>query len=162
MNPMRIVAIPTELAKSVRAKLRDPKYGHRAHVEMAAEGAPCRHCLKLIRAGVEKSILFTLDRFAGVETLPLPGPVYIHARECQRYSENGGIPEELRKSPRTLEAYAKGRRLLAQEYVTNGEMEQVAQRLFERPEVDYINVCSTTAGCFTFRIERADDNQRRG
>lgn len=156
MLPIRAVAIPTKVAEAVRATMRAPVYGHPAHIELAAEPAPCRHCLRLIKAGVDREILFTYDRFAGVESLPLPGPVFVHAGPCQRYPENAGFPDELRASPRTLEAYARGRRLLAQEYVTDGKMEKVIKQFFARPEVDYIHVNSTTAGCYTFRIERQD------
>lgn len=154
MPSIRIVAIPTEVAKSVRATMHAPVYGHPAHAQLATESAPCRHCLRLITAGVDHEILFTYDRFAGVESLPLPGPVFVHAEPCQRYPEDAGFPEELRASPRTLEAFARGRRLLAQEYVTDGNMEKVIEQFFARPDVDYIHVNSTTAGCYTFRIER--------
>lgn len=154
MLRFRVVAIPTEVAESVRATMRAPRYGHPAHVELASEPAPCRHCLRLIKAGEERQILFTFDRFAGLEPLPQPGPVYVHEQACERYPENAGFPEELRRAPRTLEAYGRGRRLLGQEYVRDGKMEPVIERLFARPEVDYIHVCSTEAGCYTFRIER--------
>jgi hypothetical protein len=154
MLPIRVVAIPTEVAAAVRATMRAPGYGHPAHAELAAEPAPCRHCLRLIKAGEEGGILFTYDRFAGVESLPQPGPVFVHVETCPRNLENAGFPEELRASPRTLEAYARGRRLLAQEYVTDGKMEPVIERFFARRDVDYIHVCSTQAGCYTFRIER--------
>jgi hypothetical protein len=73
-----------------------------------------------------------------------------------RYADDAGFPEELRSSPRTLEAYARGRRLLGQEYVADGKFELAIEKLFGQPEVDYIQVHSTTAGCFTFRIERGD------
>lgn len=154
MPSIRIVAIPTEVAESVRATMRAPVYEHPAHAQLANEPAPCRHCLRLITAGVDHEILFTYDRFAGVESLPLPGPVFVHAEACQRYPEDAGFPEELRASPRTLEAFGRGRRLLAQEYVTDGKMEKVIEQFFARPDVDYIHVNSTTAGCYTFRIER--------
>ena len=156
MLPIRIVAISTEIAASVRATMCAPVYGHPAHTEVGTDAAPCRHCLRLIAAGVDRRILFTYDRFGDVESLPLPGPVFIHAEACQRYAENAGFPEELRSSPRTLEAYARGRRLLAREYVTDGKMEKVIEQFFARPDVDYIHVNSTTAGCYTFRIERQD------
>jgi hypothetical protein len=90
-----------------------------------------------------------------LEPLPQPGPIYIHADNCPRYPEDGGFPEELRGSPRTLEAYARGRRLLVQEFVSDGKFEPVIEELFARADVDYLQVNSTTAGCFTFRIERA-------
>src|SRR2546429_2622724 len=43
--------------------------------------------------GEDRRILFTYDRFAGVESLPQPGPVYVHAEACARYSEDAGFPE---------------------------------------------------------------------
>jgi hypothetical protein len=154
MSNMRVVAIPTEVANSVRETLRAPVYGFPAHAELATDPAPCRHCLRIIAAGTDRRILFTYDRFAGIENLPQPGPVYIHAEHCPRYEGDAGFPEELRGSPRTLEAYAQGRKLLAQKYVADGKFEPAIEQLFERPEADYIQVNSTTAGCFTFRIER--------
>lgn len=152
----KIVAMPTEVANEVRSTLKAPKYGFPAYVETAADAAPCRHCLKTFVAGKDRRILFTYDRFAGVESLPQPGPVYIHADNCERYHGNGGFPEELRNSPRTLEAYAHGRKLICTEYVSDGNYEAAIERLFANPEAAYIQVNSTTAGCFTFRIERAD------
>ena len=154
MSSIRIVAIPTQVAETVRANLKVPGYGFPAHAELATDNAPCRHCLRTTVTGKDRRILFTYDRFLGVETLPQPGPVYIHADSCARYDENTGFPEELRGSPRTLEACARGRRLVAQEYVTDGKFEPAIEKLFSHSEVDYLQVNSTTAGCFTFRIER--------
>ncbi len=154
MEQIRIAAIPTKVVELVRATMLAPVYGFPAHSELGTDLAPCRHCLRLIRPGVDRRVLFTYDRFAGVESLPLPGPVFIHAEACERYPENLGFPDELRNSPRTLEGYARGRRLLAQEYVTNGKMERVIENIFACSDVDYIHVNSTAAGCYTFRIER--------
>jgi uncharacterized protein DUF1203 len=84
-----------------------------------------------------------------------PEPIYVRADNCSRYAEEAGFPEELRGSPRTLEGYARGRRLVAQEYVADGEFEPAIENLFANAEINYLQVHSTTAGCFTFRIERA-------
>jgi hypothetical protein len=154
MEQIRIVAIPTKVAESVRQTMLAPGYGFPAHSELGPDAAPCRHCLRLITPGVARRVLFTYDRFAGVESLPLPGPVFIHAEGCERYPEIAGFPEELRASPRTLEGYARGRRLLTQKYVTDGKMESAIDEIFALPSVDYIHVNSTIAGCYTFRIER--------
>jgi uncharacterized protein DUF1203 len=153
----KIVAISTEVADTVRQTMRAPVYGFPAHRELATETAPCRHCLRQITPEVDDAILFTYDRFTGVEKLPQPGPIYVHAKNCARYDEQGGFPEELRGSARTLEAYARGRRLIAQEYVADGAFEAAIARLFSNGAVDYLQVNSTTAGCFTFRIERTGD-----
>lgn len=154
MQSVRIVAITTEVAEQVRTTLKAPVYGFPAHLEAAEDGAPCRHCLRIIGAK-ERRILFTFDRFTDKESLPQPGPVYIHADGCQRYPEAGEFPEELRNSPRTVEAYANGRKLKAQSYVADGHFEPVIESMFADRDVDYLQINSTTAGCFTFRIERA-------
>jgi hypothetical protein len=154
--PVRFVGIATEIAETVRQTAPLAVYGFPTHKELAGDGSPCRHCLRLIAPNEEELILFTYNRFTGVEELPQPGPIYIHLRNCERYEENAGFPEELRGSPRTLEAYARGRRLIAQEYVSDGAFEPAIDKLFANGAVDYIQVHSTTAGCFTFRIERQD------
>src|ERR1700674_5902969 len=106
MVTIRVVAIPTAIAESVRTTMRAPVYQHPAYVEVGTDSAPCRHCLRLITPG-ERRILFTYDRFAQIESLPLPGPVFVHADACERYPDAAGFPDELRASPRTLEAYAR-------------------------------------------------------
>jgi hypothetical protein len=157
MNKIRVVAISTELAEAVRKNANDPQFGFPVYTAEAGDCLPCRHCLNWIAEGTERAVLFTLDPFAGVEKLPLPGPVYIHADDCARYPENAGIPMKLMSSPRTLNAYGRGRRLVAQEYVDLTNAEATIERLFARPDVDYIHVRSTTAGCFTFQLERVAD-----
>ena len=154
MNSIRVVAISTNLADAIRRNRNDPQFGFPVHTAPAGEGLPCRHCLDWIAHGTERAALFTLDPFAETEKLPLPGPVYIHADGCERYPETAGIPMRLMSSPRTLNAYGRGRRLLAQEYVGPHNAQSTIENLFLRPEVDYIHVRSTTAGCYTFRLER--------
>jgi Protein of unknown function (DUF1203) len=158
MIPIRVIAISTDIAESVRKTMKDPRYGFPAYTEVSTSGAPCRHCLRMISPG-ERWTLFTHDAFEGIETVPLPGPVYVHAEACERYPENGGFPAELRNSPRTLNAYARGAQLLAQEYVEDGSVDAGIESLFSRTDTDYIHVRSTTAGCYTFRIERMDRPQ---
>ena len=159
MSLVRVMAIPTKLAEVVRREKTDPQFGFPVYSAPAGEGLPCRHCLDWIAEGAERATLFTLDPFAGLEKLPLPGPVYIHAGGCKRYPEDGGIPMRLMTSPRTLNAYGRGRRLVAQEYVESGNAETTIERLFDRVEVDYVHVRSTTAGCYTFRLERMTDSK---
>ena len=160
MNSIRTMAIPTELADTIRKNPTDPQFGFPVHVAPAGEGLPCRHCLDWIAEGSEQAALFTLDPFAGIEKLPLPGPVYIHANGCERYPETAGIPMKLMSSPRTLNAYAHGRRLVAQEYVESHNAEAAIKALFQCSEVDYIHVRSTTAGCYTFLLERRAGSER--
>jgi hypothetical protein len=161
MSSFHAVAIPTEIADSVRATMKSPKYGFPAHREVAAGRAPCRHCLELVRLNEEELILFTMDAFHGLPNgevvPPSPGPVYIHAEECPRYAATGarnGIPETYRGRPLTLEAFGPNRKPLAEVRASDSQEETIAQELFTNPEVKYIQVRSTEAGCFLFRLER--------
>src|SRR5881398_2326623 len=88
MVPIRIVAIPTEIAEKVRQTMRASFHRFPAHAELATDDAPCRHCLRTFAVGKDRRILFTYDRFAGVEDLPQPGPVYIHEDSCPRSEEH--------------------------------------------------------------------------
>ena len=150
----RIVAIPESVAESVRATRTSPFGRHPVHGEIARGHGPCRLCLRSFAVGLDRRLLFTYDAFAGAESLPLPGPVFIHEDPCARYPEDGGFPEDLRSHGLTLNAYQRGRLLRAQAYVTDGDVEPVVDRLWKQPDVDYIHVRDTEAGCYDFRIER--------
>jgi Protein of unknown function (DUF1203) len=154
MHPFKVVAIPNEIADAVRSTRVAPVYGHPAHVEVATGYGPCRLCLGEFAVGKDRRVLFTYDCFTRQEDLPLPGPVFIHERECTRYPEDAGFPDDARRHALTLNAYARGRRLIEQVYVRDGAVEPAIARLLETPAVDYLHVRDTQAGCFDFTIER--------
>ncbi len=147
--------MPQSTADKVRSTMRSPGYGHPASVEVATGYGPCRLCLRTFRIGEERRILFTFDPFYRLEPLPLPGPVFIHEQECTRYDEHSGFPEDLRSHRLTLNAYGDRRRLLAEEYIEDGVVEPVIERLLGDSRIRYIHVRDTEAGCYDFRIERA-------
>ncbi|HME82168.1 MAG TPA: DUF1203 domain-containing protein [Candidatus Eremiobacteraceae bacterium] len=153
-SSFRVIALPTTVAQLVRETMRSPGYGHPASDDVAQGYGPCRHCLRAFAVGREHRILFTYDPFSGNETLPLPGPVFVHSDVCARYPEEAGFPDDLRAHALTLNAYARGRKLIEQAYVTNGAVEEMVERLLARTDVDYIHVRDTGAGCYDFRIER--------
>jgi uncharacterized protein DUF1203 len=153
-HSFRVTAIPSKVADLVRSTMRSPGYGHPAHVEVAAGYGPCRHCLRDFQIGKENRILFTYDPFHGLESLPLPGPIFVHAEACERFGEDGGFPKDLRSHRLTFAAYGAGRRLIDEQYVEDGQVEHVIGRLLEREDVKYLHVRDTEAGCYDFRIER--------
>jgi hypothetical protein len=162
MQPYRVVAVGSQITDVVRRTLRAPGYGHPAHAEVAAGYGPCRQCLRDFAVGQERRILFTYDPFNHQEKLPLPGPVFIHESECEPYPERGGFPADLRARPLTLNAYAAGRRLVAQKYVSGGDIDPQVEQLLQDREVSYIHMRDTVAGCYDFRIERINDEKAIG
>jgi hypothetical protein len=154
MSSFHAVAIPTEIADLVRSTMKSPKYGFPAHREVAAGRAPCRHCLEIIRLHEEELLLFTMDAFYGLNVPPSPGPVYVHVERCARFEGNGGIPAPYRGRLLTLEAFGSDRKLIAEVRATDSEEENIAEELFRNAAVKYVQVRSTEAGCYLFRLER--------
>jgi len=152
-NRFAVTALPQELAMYVRKHGRDPVWGHAAVTERAAGFGPCRLCLRMFRQGEEMRVLFTHDTYAGVAEFPQPGPVYIHAEDCNRY-DGDGFPPELRELELTFEGVALGPRVAALERTDGADVERMIERLLDLPEVDYVNVRNTGAGCFVARVER--------
>lgn len=155
MTQFRVIAIPSVVASQVRSSNKAPRYGHPAFTEVAKGYGPCRHCLRTFNIGKEDRTLFTYDPFEGIAEVPLPGPIFIHTKDCGRYPENGGYPPDLLSHAAVLSGYAKGQRLVAQLHADSGRHENAVQELLQRSDIDYIEVRDKTAGCYDFRIERA-------
>jgi hypothetical protein len=152
-NRFVVRALPTEVAAHVRQHGRDPIWGHAAVTEPATGFGPCRLCLRTFREGEEMRTLFTYDTYAGVAEFPQPGPVYIHADGCDPY-DGHGFPPELRALELTFEGIAEGPRVTALERTEGGDVEAAIDRLLDLPEVEFVNVRNTRAGCLVARIDR--------
>lgn len=154
MTGFRTIPIDPTICDQVRSTHKSPQYGHPAHVETATGYGPCRACLKQFRVGTDDRILFTYNPFAGIDSYPSPGPVFIHANSCAAFSQGRGFPDELRELPLTLEAFGDDRWILGRERPRPDEVEAAIQKCFAIPDVRYIHVRNTEAGCFIAQIER--------
>jgi hypothetical protein len=154
MAPFRFSGIPDHIAAEVRQTMRAPEYGHPAHQELAHGYGPCRVCLRTFDIGKEERILFTYQPFRDPESLPAPGPIFIHAHPCRRY-DAPELPRDFRALPLVLEGYQTGGRLVAQERVGGQVPEEVLARIFEETSADYVHVRNGEAGCFMAKVERS-------
>ena len=153
VNRFAVRALPQDVATYVREQGRDPIWGHPALTEPATGFGPCRLCLRTFREGEDLRTMFTHDTYAGVAEFPQPGPVYIHADDCDRYDEDG-FPPELRTLELTFEGVAPGPRVVALERTVGEDADGAIRRLLDLAEVDYVNVRNTEAGCFVARVDR--------
>lgn len=152
----RIVAVPAVVSEEARATGKAPGYGHPVHRDVATGYGPCRSCLQPFATGIDRRLLFTFDPFREQEPFPLPGPIYVHEDPCPEYETADHFPDSLRFIPMTMNGYGRGRRLRTVRRVEpNGDAEGVITAMFADPELDYIHVRNTEAGCYIFRIERA-------
>ncbi len=157
MPDFRVVPIGEPFAQRVRTSRKAPGYGHPVHAEVATGYGPCRVCLRTFREGEERRLLCTYDPFFGRDPFPLPGPIFIHEHDCAPYAQTDQYPGGLRFIPLTFNAYAPGRRLVAQARIDNGydrRFEETVSRLFGDANVAYIHVRNTEAGCFIVHLER--------
>ena len=150
-----VQALSQDVATYVRERGRDPIWGHAARTELATGFGPCRLCLRTFREGDEMRTLFTYDSYSGVAGFPQPGPVYIHAARCDRY-EGDEFPPDLRALELTFEGVAAGPRVVALQRTSGEGAEDAIARLLEAPDVHYVNVRNTEAGCFVARIDPLD------
>ena len=158
MSNFNVIALPTETAAQVRQSGKSPRYGHPTHTQLATGYGPCRHCLRTFRIGEENRVLFTYDSFTGIENVPLPGPIFIHEQSCSQYAQDAGYPEDLQSYAVVLNGYAHGQKLMERVLVSATEDKAAAVRhMLERPDIDYIEVRDQNAGCYDFRIERAEE-----
>ena len=133
--------------------MRSPQYGHPAHRELAQGRGPCRLCLRTFAVGEDERILFTYQPFHDPGSLPAPGPVFIHARECARYDAPraaAGFPHVL---PLVFEAYLGGGELLARERVGARNPDEVLAALL-CGGADYVHIRNGEAGCFMAAVRR--------
>jgi uncharacterized protein DUF1203 len=152
-NRFVVRALPQEVATHVREHGRDPVWDQPALTQPATGFGPCRLCLRRFREGGETRVLFTHDSYAGVSRFPQPGPVYIHADDCERY-DGDGFPSDLRSLELTFEGVAAGPRVVALERTDGAGAEAAIGRLLALADVEFVNVRNTGAGCFVARAER--------
>jgi hypothetical protein len=122
------------------------------------EGVPLRCCLR--RARPDDEVL--LISYAPLRR-PSPwrevGPVFVHARPCEGWTADVGLPPELRRGPRVLRGYRRDGSLdySAIRVIQKGEdVEPPLQELLAAPDVHEVHVRALAEQCFTYRVRAAD------
>jgi hypothetical protein len=154
MSELRMIAIASELADSVRTTKLSPGYGHPVTAKVATGHGPCRHCLRPFAIGSDVRLLFTLNPFDGVAAIPQPGPVFVHEAACERYAEEAGYPAELLRFSVVLDGYDAEQMVRRREVAADGSQEMVIEKMLRDPLVRFVMVRDAKAGCFDLRVER--------
>jgi hypothetical protein len=149
----RIVPIGPDVADYVRAHHRAPGYGHPATVEIASGSGPCRQCLRVFRQGQEARILFTLNAGSDAQSLPQPGPVFIHEEPCTPF-DGEGVPQDFHDLPLFLEAVGRGSWMVRRVPIEPGRAAEAIHGLLADPETEHVNIRNAEAGCFVARVVR--------
>ncbi|MBL4907341.1 MAG: DUF1203 domain-containing protein, partial [Sneathiella sp.] len=119
-------------------------------------GLPCRHCLQEIAEGDEFLIL-SYKPFETEQPFAEQGPIFLHAKECDAYSDQNNLPEMYEPENQTLlRGYSRHDRIVygTGQVVTNRDINQAAKEILATKGVQYIHARSATNNCFQFRIDR--------
>lgn len=153
MGDYRIAGLPSAVADEARTTRRSPGYGHPVHQELATGTGPCRSCLGLFDVGVEDRLLMTYRPDCGDRTRGAPGPIFIHAEECERY-EGSTLPAGLRQLPLIVEGRTHDGRILRSERVGGEQADALIRECLGDAAVDLVTLRNADAGCFISRVDR--------
>lgn len=117
---------------------------------------PCRCCLRDIPEGAEMLILAARP-FPEPQPYAELGPIFLCARDCEPWSEDG-LPPILGTSPDYLiKAYSADDRIVygTGRILPADEIERYAAEVLDRAEIAYVDVRSARNNCFLTRTTRA-------
>ena len=122
----------------------------------SGDGTPCRHCLRLIEKG-DDFLILSYRPFPAPQPYAEQGPIFLHARTCDRHDCDGTVPEILESRQYIVRGYDSNDRIVygtGRVTPTDG-IARYASGLFLNPDVAYIHVRSAANNCYQCRIDRA-------
>jgi hypothetical protein len=152
---LRICGIPTDEVERLRRGGGDA-HG-RAALLRKAEGPanPCRHCLSLIAEGDDKLVL-AYRPFARLHPYSETGPIFLHARACERYVA-AALPAWFRfMDPALIRGYGSDDwiRYETGAVVPGSGLDSACRRILSDETVAYVHIRSKF-NCFQCRVDRA-------
>jgi Protein of unknown function (DUF1203) len=148
-----IVPLPSDVAEKARRAAESGAADHAVIKVDSASGYPCRHCLRWAQPG-ERVILFPYASIPPGHPYSETGPIFVHAKPCERYGATAEYPADFRNG-RAFRAYDAGYNMIDAEVASGNEPEAVIEKLLQNSKTEFVDARSITRGCFTFRILRA-------
>ena len=157
MTDILFHAMPTEDAEAIWEGGKDA-YGFPPETMVSdGPGHPCRHCLGDIDEG-EELFVFAYRPFPELQPYAETGPVFLHAKPCQRYQAAEIQPVVLTTSKDyILRGYGDNNRIVygTGAVILTGDVKKYAEGLLLRDDIAYIHVRSARNNCYQCRIDRA-------
>ena len=157
MTAIRFLALPTEEVRALQQGGPDA-YGREPERRVSdGSGIPCRHCLTEVPAG-EDYLILAHRPFSSLQPYAETGPIFLHAKPCERHPESTTTPEMFLGWERLLvKGYSADERIV---YGTGGVVETervaaVAADILKRPDIAFVDLRSARNNCFQARVVRA-------
>ena len=121
------------------------------------DGVPCRHCLRNVAAG-DAYLVLAYRPFPALQPYAETGPIFLHARECDRRREIRRRCQPCLQRPATTSCAGYG----ADDRIIYGTGAVVptpaivarAAELLASPDTAYLHMRSARNNCYQCRIER--------
>lgn len=153
---IRFLPMPTETATACWNGGEDA-YGQQPERHVSdGVGVPCRHCLRLVRAG-EPYLILAHRPFPALQPYAETGPIFLHAVPCKAHEPSGELPPMLTSSSYIVRGYSTENRILygTGAVVPNADIQDYASELLAREDVAYLHIRSARNNCYQCRVERA-------
>ena len=155
---IRFEAMPTDTARAYQAGGLDA-YGRPPERRTADSQfrVPCRHCLSDVAPG-EEYLILAYRPFTTLQPYTETGPIFLHARACERHAVTEDLPDYLRRSTQMIvRGYSADERIVygTGAVVATDRIADTASSLLAREDVAFVHVRSATNNCFQCRIDRS-------
>jgi len=127
--------------------------GARRIVVDEPNGVPCRVSLEEAIPG-EEVLLLPYQHLDAPSPYQSKGPIFVRRNAGVAARHRNTVPEMQRRRISSLRAYDENRWLLESDVVAGAELETSIRRLFDNPNVAFIDVHNARPGCFAFRVNR--------
>ena len=158
MKQFKIVPLSKEYANKIKENNKDD-FGHDVIGQIATGKGPCRVSLKPFVVGKDVRLLISHSPFDVDNAFNQPGPVFIHKKEVEAYSDIFRFPPEIKADkesfPLTLIGYSKKQMMIFTQLVGDDDVDLLIPKIFkERSDIEYLHARSAEASCFICKIER--------
>jgi hypothetical protein len=122
---------------------------------------PCRHCLEDVAVG-EEYLILAYRPFDNINPYTESGPIFLHAKACERHPSTEDMPGMLRRSTQMIvRGYSADERIVygTGAVVSTDRIAETAASLLTRGDVEFVHVRSATNNCFQCRIDRAEGSR---
>lgn len=159
MSKFRIVPLSKEFAERIR-KSRKDEFGNEVIEQIATGYGPCRVSLTPFEPSVDKRLLFSHSPFSERNAYDQNGPIFIHAKEVEPYSDIHRFPPAIKSDkvnfPLSLLGYSSDQRMVFTRLVGDADVDELIVRIFdEHPEVEFLHARNAEPCCYICKIERA-------
>lgn len=158
MRNFRVVPLPLEAARKIKETGKD-QYGHAVIEQVATGYGPCRVSLQPFVPGQDVRLLFSHSPFVRDNAFNQPGPVFIHKKEVEPYSDIYRFPPAIKADkvnfPLSLIGYSREQEMVFTKLVGDADVEDLIEETFhQKGHIAYLHVRNAEACCYICKVER--------